>query len=203
MDNGRPQSPTDAATPATTAADASNPRLEPLLLRVAAGDQAAFAELYDAVAARVFGLAARIVRDHSLAAEVTQEVLLEVWRTAPRFDASRGSAIGWVLMMTHRRSVDQVRRTSARRTRESAAAVGAPPMQAPVDDAVMLAADHDELSEALGALSAVQLEAITLAYFEGHTYREVAEILGVPEGTAKSRLRDGITRLRERLEGGE
>ena len=201
MDHGRPQSRTGAADADPAVSGRSDAQLETLLLGIAAGDQVAFAALYDAVAARVFGLALRVLRNRGLAAEVAQEVLLEVWRTAPRFDATRGSAIGWVLMMTHRRAVDQVRRSTARQARERAVGASATPVQQPVDEAVMLAADHEELSDALSALSEVQLEAITLAYFEGHSYREVAKILDVPEGTAKSRLRDGIKRLREHLEG--
>lgn len=172
-----------------------------LLRRVAEGDREAFARLYDAVAGRVLGLARRITRNHALAEEVTQEVMVEVWRTAPRFDREQGSAMGWILMLAHRRSVDRVRRSESRQAREAQDATRQP-VQQPVDERLLAAEEQDEVVAALERLTDLQRQAIQLAYYDGYTYREVAEVLGVPEGTAKSRLRDGIRQLRANL-GGE
>jgi RNA polymerase sigma-70 factor (ECF subfamily) len=169
-----------------------------LLLLVARGDEAAFGALYDAVCGRVFGLVRRITRNHALAEEVTQEVMVEVWRTAPRFDASRGSGSGWILMLAHRRAVDRVRRTAAQRARDVRDAT-LQPVQEPIDEGLRREDERREVTTALSGLTALQREAIQLAYYEGHTYREVAELLGIPEGTAKSRLRDGIRQLRVSL----
>lgn len=172
--------------------------LDSLLERVATGDAEAFANLHDAVAGRVFGLALRVTRSRSLAEDVAQEVLVELWRTAPRFDRARGSAIGWILTLAHRRAVDRVRSVSASKVRERREAHHRP-VQTPVDEAIVVAAEHQALRDALASLSEPQRAAIHLAYYEGHTYREVAELLDVPEGTAKSRLRDGLQRLRTAL----
>lgn len=180
-----------------TRADSS---LTDLLVKVASGDDEAFAAVYDAVAGRVLGLARRITRNHALAEEVTQEVMVEVWRTAPRFDRQRGSAIGWILTMTHRRSVDRVRRSAAQQARDANDAARQP-VQEPVDEPMLVDEERREVGRALDRLTDLQREAINLAYYEGHTYREVADVLGVPEGTAKSRLRDGIRQLRANLGG--
>lgn len=169
-----------------------------LLTAVTTGDERAFAALYHAVSPRVYGLARRITRNHALAEEVAQDVLVEVWRKAPRFDAQRGSGIGWILMMTHRRAVDRIRRTSASRGREAREAA-IHPVQEPIDERIVRDDEHREVTAALGALTDLQRQAIRLAYYEGHTYREVARLLAVPEGTAKSRLRDGIVQLRATL----
>lgn len=172
-----------------------------LLVRVATGDGEAFAVVYDAVAARVLGLATRVTRNRALAEEVTQEVMVEVWRTASRFDARRGSATGWILMLAHRRAVDRVRRSTSRRAREVRDARRRP-VDEPVDAAFERNEEVHEVRAALAGLTDLQREAIRLAYYEGHTYREVAARLDIPEGTAKSRLRDGIRRLRASLAGG-
>jgi RNA polymerase sigma-70 factor (ECF subfamily) len=180
---------------------ASDAGVTDLLLRVAGGDQAAFSALYDAVSGRVFGLARRITQNRALAEEVMQEVMVEVWRTATRFDAQRRSGIGWILMLAHRRAVDRVRRNSTRHAREVRdAAVWS--VQAPIDEQIMRDDEWREVNTALAGLTDLQREAIRLAYYEGYTYREVAEQLGIPEGTAKSRLRDGIRQLRANLGGG-
>jgi RNA polymerase sigma-70 factor (ECF subfamily) len=171
-----------------------------LLLQVAGGDEAAFAALYDAVSGRVFGLARRITQNRALAEEVMQEVMVEIWRTAARFDAQRRSGIGWILMLAHRRAVDRVRRNSTRHAREMRdAAVWS--VQAPIDENLMRDDEWQEVNTALAGLTELQREAIRLAYYEGYTYRAVAEQLGIPEGTAKSRLRDGIRQLRANLGG--
>ena len=175
---------------------------EELLVATAGGDQQAFAALYDRLSPQVLGVALRVLRDRALAEEVSQEVLVEVWRKADRFDPTRGSAAGWVATLTHRRAVDRVRSEQASRDRDDrvqrrdeARAVD------DVSDTVERRLDHWQVRQALSVLSERQREAVELAYFKGHTYREVAEVLGIPEGTAKSRLRDALLRLRGSLEG--
>jgi RNA polymerase sigma-70 factor, ECF subfamily len=173
---------------------------EELLARVAGGDQDAFAELYDQTASRVLGLVQRLLVDHAQSEEVTQEVFLEIWQTAPRYAADRGSALTWILTMAHRRAVDRVRASEASRQRD---------LRIGVRDHVV---GHDEVAEqaeirlenvrverALSRLSEAQREAVTLAYYGGLTQREVSDRLGVPLGTVKTRLRDGMIRLRDEL----
>lgn len=169
-----------------------------LLGAVAIGDEQAFATLYDAVAGRVYGLAQRITRNHALAEEVAQDVMVEVWRKAPQFDAQRGSGIGWILMLAHRRSVDRVRRSSSSRARDLRDAA-IQPVEEPIDERIVRDDERREVTAALDELTDLQRQAVELAYYHGHTYREVAEVLDVPEGTAKSRLRDGLRRLRTAL----
>lgn len=174
--------------------------LEALLARVATGDRQAYAAVYDRVAASVYGLILRVLRDPAQSEEVTQEVLLEVWRTAARFDAARGSANAWVMTMAHRRAVDRVRSEQASRNRDERVATrGDAPAFDQVAEEVERRADHQQVRQALDQLTDLQREAIQLAYFGGHTYREVAELLDAPLGTVKTRLRDGLTRLRDTL----
>lgn len=199
--NGRASSRAALDSAAADRSATRDERLKQLLRTIAAGDETAFAQLYDDVSPRVFGLARRVAGgSSSLAEDITQEVMVEIWRTAPRFDGARGSAIGWILMLTHRRAVDRVRSSSARRAREQRDS-WARPVQEPIDEQLVVDDDHRELRGALDRLTAVQREAIELAYYQGYTYREVARVLDVPEGTAKSRLRDGLRRLRATLEG--
>ena len=180
--------------------DAPDTAVSDLLRAVGTGDHTAFAALYDAVSGRVYGLALRITRNHALAEEVAQDVMVEVWRMAPRFDARRGSGIGWILMMAHRRAVDRVRRTSSSRARDARDAA-LQPVQEPIDERIVRDDERREVTMALRGLTDLQRQAIELAYYEGYTYREVAERLEVPEGTAKSRMRDGIRQLRATLRG--
>ena len=174
---------------------------EELLVAVAGGDQAAFASLYDRVSSQVLGVALRVLRDRSLAEEVTQEVMVEVWRKADRFDPDRGTASGWITTLAHRRAVDRVRSEQASRDRDDRVSRRDEPRAFDaVADEVEISLDHWQVRKALATLTERQREAIELAYFGGHTYRDVARVLGIPEGTAKSRLRDGLLRLREALE---
>ena len=171
-----------------------------LLVAVAQGDETAFAELYGRVGPVVIGAARRVLRDPALAEEVAQEVLLEVWRKAEAFDPERGSATGWIGTMARRRAVDRVRSEQAGRDRDVRVAVrDAPRPFDEVAEEVETRIEHERVRRALDGLTPVQREAIELAYFRGHSYREVARLLAVPEGTAKSRLRDGLDRLRSEL----
>ncbi len=174
---------------------------ESLLVAAADGDQAAFGLLYGQMHDRVVAIALRVVRDRAIAEEVAQEVLWEAWDKADRFDPERGSAAAWIGTMAHRRAVDRVRSEQAGRDRD--ARVSTREQQRPFDvvaEAVVVELEHWQVREALASLSERQREAIELAYFAGHTYRDVANVLGIPEGTAKSRLRDGLARLRASLE---
>jgi RNA polymerase sigma-70 factor, ECF subfamily len=174
---------------------------EDLLVAVAGGDQQAFAALFDRVGPQVLGVAVRVLRDRALAEEVAQEVMVEVWRKATRFDPDRGTASGWITTLAHRRAVDRVRSEQASRDRDERVSHRDRPRDVDVvADEVQVRLDHWQVRQALAALTDRQREAIELAYFQGHTYRDVARVLDIPEGTAKSRLRDGLLRLREALE---
>ncbi|QZY29005.1 ECF RNA polymerase sigma factor SigK [Nocardioides coralli] len=175
-------------------------RLVELLKRSARGDHQAFASLYDAMSARAYGLALRVVRDPAQAEEVTQEAFLDVWRTASRYDDKRGSVVGWLLTIVHRKAVDRVRAAEATSRRDTSYH----------HDNVKVA--HDATAEAAEAsleagrvrsamkeLTAVQREALELAYFGGYTHTEVATMLDLPVGTAKTRIRDGLIRMRDAM----
>jgi RNA polymerase sigma-70 factor, ECF subfamily len=182
-------------------ADAGPANLEDLVSAVAKGDQTAFAAVYDRVGAQVYGLVRRVLRDPSQSEEVTQEVLLDVWRTASRFDAARGSAVGWIMTMAHRRAVDRVRSEQASRDRNTKVAIrdaGEAEFDVVSED-VEIRLEQEQVRQALSGLTDLQREAIELAYYKGYTYREVAELLDTPLGTVKTRLRDGLIRLRDTI----
>jgi RNA polymerase sigma-70 factor (ECF subfamily) len=169
-----------------------------LLLATAHGDERAFERLYDVVAPRVFGLIRRVVRDPAQAEEVAQEVLVEVWRTATRFDPDRGSATSWIFTIAHRRAVDRVRSEQAGADRMRRVATA----EVPYDDVVEEATAHLEqvqVRRCLKGLTEMQREAITMAYYGGYTYREVASLLKVGLPAVKTRMRDGLIRLRDCL----
>ncbi|MEX2424931.1 MAG: sigma-70 family RNA polymerase sigma factor [Acidimicrobiia bacterium] len=166
-----------------------------LLERVADGDRDAFEQFYDATADLVFGIARRVVVDRDLAAEVAQEVFLEVWRKAGGYERIRGSARTWVAVMAKRRAIDVVRSTQAARDRDHLQPVGVVDPGDPVGDAVTDHEDRSRVSNALGGLTELQREALDLAFFRGLTHRQVAEELDVPLGTVKTRIRDGLSRL--------
>lgn len=176
--------------------------LDVLLGRVARGDVEAFEALYDAVSAAVYGLARRVVRDPTQSEDVTQEVFLEVWRKAPRFDTARGTAKTWILTMAHRRAVDAVRRTESQKSRIRRNAATEEPSHAGSADAIVRAEEHGAVRTCLNRLTDLQLEAVRLAYFDGYTYSQVANLLDKPLPTIKTRIRDGLIRLRDCLEGG-
>ena len=197
MDHVRPVP--DGAPPiegAPSGGDAA--RLAGLLGKAALGDQAAFAEFYDLTSARAYGLALRVVRNPAHAEEVTQEAFLDAWKSSTRFDPARGSAAGWLLTIVHRKAVDRVRSVEASTTRDETWQRESRPI------------DHDQTSEAaqssleaarvrgaVATLTDVQREAVELTYFGGYTHTEVATMLDVPLGTAKTRIRDGLIRLRD------
>ena len=182
------------------AADATVETTNILLLRVAAGDQRAFGELYDLIAPRMLGLVRHVLRDHAQSEEVVQEVLLEVWQTAPRFDPNKGKAVTWMLTMAHRRAIDRVRSAQSSRVRDTR--IGIRDLVREYDsvaESVEIRIEHDRVEKALGRLTELQKQAVELAYYGGYSHREVSDLLGVPMGTVKTRLRDGMTRLREEL----
>jgi len=190
----------DKATSRFGPADEPPSGPDDLLRRVARGDENAFSQLYEMLAPRVFGLARRVLRDPAQAEEVAQEALVEVWRTAARFDPAKGSATSWVLTITHRRAVDRVRsaQAGADRERRVVAASG----ETPYDDVVETVTsnlEQQQVRRCLKGLTDLQREAITLAYYDGFTYREVAEKLDTALPTIKTRMRDGLIRLRDCL----
>jgi RNA polymerase sigma-70 factor, ECF subfamily len=174
--------------------------VDALVSRVARGDSAAFDRLYDEVAAPVYGLARRIVRDPARAEDVTQEVFLEVWRKASRFDRKLGKAKTWIMTIAHRRAVDAVRRSESQKRQDHRAAADEVDTGEPAD-ALIAAEEHGAVRECLETLSDLQLESVRLAYFNGYTYPEVAALLDKPLPTIKTRMRDGLIRLRDCLEG--
>ncbi|TYL55061.1 sigma-70 family RNA polymerase sigma factor [Nocardioides sp. BGMRC 2183] len=174
--------------------------LAALLNRSARGDRDAFARLYDATAARVHGLVLRVVRDPAQAEEVTQETYLEVWRTASRYDADRGSALSWLLTIGHRKAVDRVRSAEAASRRETTYHQRNQAVEHDVTaDAAHASLEAKRVRTALADLTEIQREAVELAYLGGYTHTEVAALLDLPVGTAKTRIRDGLIRLRDAI----
>ena len=170
-----------------------------LVAAIGGATQAALAEVYNRHSGAVHGLARRILRDETLAEEITQEVFLRLWNNPEKFDANRGSLRSFLLAHTHGRSVDLIRSESARRTREDRDARLAVGETRNVEDEVWDMALAEQIKNALSSLIEGERKAIELAYFGGHTYREVADLLGEPEGTVKSRIRSGMKRLRSEL----
>ncbi|WP_240470750.1 ECF RNA polymerase sigma factor SigK [Haematomicrobium sanguinis] len=171
-----------------------------LLVEISRGDQEAFSRLYDLYAPRVFGLARRLILDIQIAEEVTQEVFVQVWQTASRFDPNKGKALSWVLTITHRRAVDRIRSEQASQDRDKK--VGARALDRDLDDVsenVVTIIESERVKSALEKLSELQRHALELFYFSGLTHSEIAAQLEVPLGTVKTRLRDGVLKLREAM----
>ncbi|RKR75399.1 sigma-70 family RNA polymerase sigma factor [Frondihabitans australicus] len=188
----------DIDEPDAGVSDSATP--EQLLARVATGDRVAFASLYDQTAPRILGLIKRLLKDHSQSEEVTQEVFLEIWQQASRFDSSRGNAASWMLTMAHRRAVDRVRASQSSRDRDTK--IGIRDFDTEFDsvtEQVEIRIEHERVERALDRLTELQRQAVTLAYYGGYSHSEVSSMLNVPIGTVKTRLRDGMIRLRDEL----
>jgi RNA polymerase sigma-70 factor, ECF subfamily len=182
----------DGETPADAVGD--------LLLRIAEGDQPAFARLYDMLSPRVFGLVLRVLVDRAQSEEVLQEVFLEIWQSAARFAPNRGQGRSWVLTIAHRRAVDRVRSSQAASDRDVRAGFrDLDVAHDSVAEQVELKIEGRRVAKALDALPEAQREAITLAYFGGYSQSEIAALLGAPLGTIKTRMRDGLSRLRNEM----
>ena len=176
------------------------PDLSELLRASARGDEGAFAELYDATSRRLYGLVVRVVRDPAQAEEVAQEAFLEIWRTSARFDAGKGSAMSWMMTIAHRKAVDRVRSAEAASRRDQT--YEATTQERAYDitaEEVERSLEGQRVRNALESLTETQRGAVQLAYFGGYTHNEVAALLGIPLGTAKTRIRDGLIRLRDTL----
>ena len=176
------------------------PDLSELLRASARGDERAFAELYDATSRRLYGLVVRVVRDPAQAEEVAQEAFLEIWRTSARFDAGKGSAMSWMMTIAHRKAVDRVRSAEAASRRDQT--YEATTQERAYDitaEEVERSLEGQRVRNALESLTETQRGAVQLAYFGGYTHNEVAALLGIPLGTAKTRIRDGLIRLRDTL----
>lgn len=175
-------------------------RLVDLLDRSARGHDTAFAELYDLTSPRIYGVVLKVLRSPDQAAEVTQEVYVEIWRQASRYSPERGSALAWMVTIAHRRAVDRVRSAVSETRRDSD--WGRLDAETPHDqvwDALEHRLDVDRVRKGMDSLTVVQREAVTLAYFGGYTHREVAGLLKLPLGTVKTRIRDGLIGLRDAM----
>lgn len=177
--------------------DAQPSTLEAQLRSASRGDIQAFENLYDRMAPRIYGLALRVLTDAHQAEEVTQEIFLQIWQTASRFDPQRGSALAWLMTIAHRRAVDRVRRSEGWRRLDAQDAERS--RRTPYDTTgatAHAALDAQEVRAALAVLSPIQRQSLELAYFGGYTYREVSALLQIPVSTAKTRVRDALIRLR-------
>ncbi|MBC7725482.1 MAG: sigma-70 family RNA polymerase sigma factor [Burkholderiaceae bacterium] len=173
---------------------------ETLLHRIADGDQTAFSRLYDDVAPRVLGLIRRFLIDHAQSEEVAQEVFLEIWQNASRFDEKKGGATTWILTMAHRRAIDRIRSSQSGRDRDTKVGIrDYAPEYDHVSETVEVKIEHERVKLAMTRLTELQRQAVSLAYYGGYSHSEVATLLSVPIGTVKTRLRDGMIRLRDEL----
>lgn len=190
----------DVAAPGDPCATPHHGFLEALIGRIARGDQEAFETLYTAMAGSVLGLVRKLLRDVAQSEEVAQEVLIEVWRSAARFDPDKGSATAWIMTVAHRRAVDRVRSVQRAADREHKAAVRDHETAFDVvSDQVERRLEREQVRRCLSRLTDLQRESVTMAYYRGYTHQETADLLNAPLGTVKTRLRDGLIRLRDCL----
>jgi RNA polymerase sigma-70 factor (ECF subfamily) len=165
------------------------------LLQVVRRDQSALARIYDRLGNAVYGLSRQVLKDEGLAQDVTQEIFLRLWNEPQRFDPERGSLRSFLLREAHSRSIEKVRSEEARRQRESRSEFRDRPVLRDTEDDVITSLTSNEVRTALSQLPDAERSAIVLAYYGGHSYREVASVLGAPEGTIKSRIRSGLLKL--------
>ncbi len=175
-------------------------QLAPVMTRCGQGDEGAFVRIYDELGSLVYGIILKVLRDPAQSEEVAQEVFTEVWRQAPRYEPGKGSVKGWIATIAHRRAVDRVRSEQSARNREDRDAVERHvDLTSAVEDLVGDELERQRVRVALQTLTEVQRKAVELAYYGGYTYREVAVLLDEPEGTVKTRIRDGLIRLRDEI----
>ena len=183
-----------------TGREAEAAHLADLMARSARGHEDAFGELYDLTSARIYGTVLRVLRSSDHAAEVTQEIYVEVWRQSARYAPDKGSVLAWMTTMAHRRAVDRVRSVSSEVARDERYAVTG--ISREVDhvwEGVEQRLDVERVRRGMTSLTAIQREALTLAYFGGYTQSQVATLLKLPLGTVKTRIRDGLIGLRDAL----
>src|SRR5580698_3293932 len=186
--------------PVPRAADGEERDLALLLAQVARGDHAAFELVYSELAGPVYGMVRHVLRDPAQSEEVAQEVLLEIWRIASRFDPAKGSPAAWALTIAHRRAVDRVRSETASSRRDEKAAADHSSLDDDVAEVVAATLDRQRVRRCLDGLTELQRESIKLAYYGGYSYPQVARLLGVALGTVKTRIRDGLIRMRDCME---
>ena len=189
-----------AGSGANPGREAEAAHLAELMTRAARGHEDAFSELYDLTSSRIYGTILRVLRSSDHAAEVTQEVYVEVWKQSARFDADKGSVLAWMTTMAHRRAVDRVRSVTSEVARDERYAIAGVDREVDhVWEGVEQKLDVERVRKGMASLTAIQREALTLAYFGGYTQSQVAQLLKLPLGTVKTRIRDGLIGLRDAL----